>query len=135
MYDNWRLQRNDNAEAVLLPQDMRWTDEFAWTAVAQAEPQRTLTGGLVIQQAVKHGGRPVTLAGDWVWLPRKTLETLRDWCDLPGLTMTLRHHDGREYQVAFRLHDEVLGGVEPVCFATPEAAADRYTATIRLMTV
>ena len=103
---DWRLRRKDNRAEITLPQDMRWTDEFDWTKTAQAEPQRTLSGGLVIQQGIKQNGRPVTLAGDWVWLPRATLETLREWADTPELR-----------------------------FATPETGTERYTATIRLMTV
>ena len=63
---DWRLRRKDNRAEITLPQDMRWTDEFDWVKTAQAEPQRTLSGGLVIQQGIKQNGRPVTLAGDWV---------------------------------------------------------------------
>ena len=64
---DWRLRRKDNRAEITLPQDMRWADEFDWTKTAQAEPQRTLSGGLVIQQGIKQNGRPVTLAGDWVY--------------------------------------------------------------------
>ena len=34
----WKLVRQDNGAAVELPQDMRWTDEFEWSAVAQTAP-------------------------------------------------------------------------------------------------
>ena len=91
---DWRLRRKDNRAEITLPQDMRWTDEFDWAKTAQAEPQRTLSGGLVIQQGIKQNGRPVTLAGDWVWLPRATLETLREWADTPELEMVLEHTTG-----------------------------------------
>ena len=64
---DWRLRRKDNRAEITLPQDMRWTDEFDWAKTAQAEPQRTLSGGLVIQQGIKQNGRLVTLAGDWVY--------------------------------------------------------------------
>lgn len=132
---DWRLRRKDNRAEITLPQDMRWTDEFDWAKTTQAEPQRTLSGGLVIQQGIKQNGRLVTLAGDWVWLPRATLETLREWADTPELEMVLEHYDGRVFDVVFRLHEGLFADLEPVRFATPETGAERYTATIRLMTV
>ena len=45
---DWILKRKDTGASVRLPQDMRWEDEFSWNKVAQASPQRTLSGGLVI---------------------------------------------------------------------------------------
>lgn len=75
---DWILKRKDTGASVRLPQDMRWEDEFSWNKVAQAAPQRTLSGGLVIQQGIKANGRPITLSGDWVWLDLRSLRTLRD---------------------------------------------------------
>ena len=92
---DWILKRKDTGATVRLPQDMRWEDEFGWNKVAQAAPQRTLSGGLVIQQGIKANGRPITLSGDWVWLDLGSLRTLRDWTDVPELEMTLTHYDGR----------------------------------------
>lgn len=53
---DWILKRKDTGASVRLPQDMRWEDEFSWNKVAQAAPQRTLSGGLVIQQGIKANG-------------------------------------------------------------------------------
>ena len=61
MNDYWQLKRKDNAAMMLLPQDMHWADEFDWSRIAQAAPQRTLSGGLVIQQGIKLNGRPSRL--------------------------------------------------------------------------
>lgn len=135
MHEHYTLTRKDTRQAVLLPQDMRWTDEYDWSAVAQATPERTLSGAQVIQQGVKRGGRPVTLAGEWVWLDLGSLRTLRDWSDVPELVMTLTHYNGRSFDVMFRLHDKALTNVSPVRYATPETDAERYTAEICLMTV
>lgn len=44
------LTRNDNSASLALPQDMRWTDEFDWSATAQTAPVYTLSGAVVIQQ-------------------------------------------------------------------------------------
>ncbi|RPD86221.1 hypothetical protein EGK75_07525 [Neisseria weixii] len=132
--DVWILKRNDTNERIELPQDIRWRDEFEWSKVAQAAPQRTLSGGLIIQQGVKLNGRPITLSGSWVWHTLDTVRRLREWSDTPELEMTLSHYDGREFNVVFRLHDSALGNVEPVRYATPEAGSERYTAEILLMT-
>jgi|GEM_PF-3622813 hypothetical protein len=86
-------------------------------------------------QGIKQNGRPVTLAGDWVWLPRATLETLREWADTPELEMVLEHYDGRAFDVVFRLHEGLFADLEPVRFATPETGTEHYTAIIRLVTV
>lgn len=130
----WTLKRKDTGVAVHLPQDMRWEDEFEWHKVAQAAPQRTLSGGLVIQQGIKANGRPITLSGDWVWLDLSILRTLRDWTDVPELEMTLTHYDGREFNVIWRTHNAALNNVEPVHYSTPETDSERYTAQLCLMT-
>lgn len=132
--DVWALKRKDNNATLTLPQDMRWADEFSWSRVAQAAPQRTLSGGLVVQQGVKLNGRPITLSGDWVWLDLAAVRTLRDWSDTPELEMTLTHYDGREFNVIFRTHEGAFADVEPVRYSTPETGSERYTAEIRLMT-
>lgn len=135
MHKHYELRRKDTGEAVRLPQDMRWTDEFDWSPLAQSEPERTLSGGLVIQQGIRRAGRPLTLSGDWVWLELQTLRRLQDWCALPELVMRFVHYDGREFDVVFRLHEKALDKVSPVHYGTPETGAERYTAEICLMTV
>ena len=82
--DNITLTRKDTRDTVSLPPDMRWLDEYGWAAVAQAEPEYTLGGAIVVQQGVKHAGRPITLGGEWAWLDWQTVQTLRAWCDVPG---------------------------------------------------
>lgn len=131
----WKLVRQDTGAAVELPQDMRWTDEFEWSAVAQTTPVYSLSGAVLVQQGLKLAGRPISLEGEWVWHGLSTLRTLRDWSDIPGLQLTLTHYDGRSFNVIFRLHDKVFGQVEPVHYATPEEDGDRYTFGILLMTV
>ena len=120
---------------MLLPQDMHWADEFDWSRIAQAAPQRTLSGGLVIQQGIKLNGRPITLTGEWAWHSRAALLTLRDWSDTPALEMQLMHYDGREFDVIFRLHESAMSNVEPVRYTTPERDGEPYRATINLMTI
>ena len=133
--NDWVLMRNDNNARISLPQDLQWVDEFDWSAVAQSAPVYSLGGSLLIQRGVKLAGRPITLSGEWAWQKRGNLLELRDWSDEPGLQMTLIHYDGRQFKVAFRLHDGAFNSVTPVHFSTPEYAADYYTFTLQLMTV
>jgi len=130
-----QLKRKDTGETIALPDDMQWQDELEWSAVAQAAPQRTLSGGLVIQQGVKQNGRPVTLAGDWAWHKKADLLRLREWGDVPELVMTLAHPDGRSFDVIFRLHEKQFAKAEAVAFCAPETDETPYLATINLMTV
>ena len=132
---NWKLKRNDTGEELEFDQDMHWTDEFNWSAIAQTQPVYSLAGAVLVQQSIKQAGRPITLDGDWVWYGRTLVEKLRAWTDVPGLKMTLIHYDGRQFTVGFRYHDNSLNKVEPVRYATPEAGADRYTMAIQLMTM
>ena len=41
-----------------------WTDELEWTPLEQTKTYGQ-TGKLVCQSGIKHGGRPMTLTGDW----------------------------------------------------------------------
>lgn len=129
---DWLLKRNDNHVQVTFPEDMHWIDEYGWAAV-QSDNGYALSGALLVQQGVKLAGRPITLAGDWVWHDKSTLDTLRNWSDVPELQMTLTHYDGRTFNVMMR-HDEAVGA-EPVLYQTPESANDPYLLTIHLMTV
>ena len=131
----WQLKRKDTGETLALPADLQWQDEVDWNAVAQAAPQRTLSGALVIQQGTKLNGRPVTLAGDWAWHRRSDLLRLREWGDVPELVMTLAHPDGRSFDVIFRLHEKQFAKAEAVAFCAPETDDTPYLATINLMTV
>lgn len=85
--------------AVTLPQGLRWTDEFAWSDLAQSTTY-TLTGSLVVEQTTRQAGRPITLVGGkyWAWLTRVQLGTLKDLLDT-GAPMTLTLHDNRTFTV------------------------------------
>lgn len=83
----------------VLPQGLRWTDEFAWTAVAQST-EYGLTGALLIQESTRASGRPLTLTGgkQWAWITRADLDTLRALLESAG-ARTLTLHDGRRFSV------------------------------------
>lgn len=102
--------------ALVLPSGLVWSDEGAWSPVAQAT-ERTLSGALVLEESAKLKGRPITLSGAqdgndhtaWVmrgqaFLGYSSLETLRAALLVAGAEFTLTLHDARTFTVAPR-HD------------------------------
>ena len=131
---NWTITRKDNQDAITLPEDMRWLDEFDWQALAQSSPEYSLGGAVVIQQGTRLAGRPVTLGGEWIWLARADLVTLQAWADVPELEMTLAHPDGRSFNVCFAR--PALSDITPAYYLAPEDASAQYEAPqIHLLTI
>ena len=84
---------------VTLPQGLRWADEFDWTPVTQTTSY-SLTGALIVEQAEKQAGRPITLVGgkEWAWLTRAEVASLKALLDA-GDALTLTLHDNRTFAV------------------------------------
>ncbi len=99
--NEWQLKRNDNNEILKLHSQFDWIDEYEWTAIAQSNPVYTLTGSQIIQQGIKKAGRPITLDGTDTRTSRVDVETLQEWANISGLTMTLTHPKGKIYKVIF----------------------------------
>lgn len=79
-----------DATTLELPEDLFWIDEFSWSRVAQAT-ERGTTGALLVDVAVRQGGRPITLQGEGntAWITRADLKTLAAWSQLPGQQFAL----------------------------------------------
>lgn len=101
--------------ALVLPPSLVWADEYAWSPIAQSATEYTLTGALVLEEAIKRAGRPITLKGQsdggsvTVWIARgqsyrgiASLEALRAALLAPEAAFTLTLHDGRQFRVAPR---------------------------------
>ena len=128
------LTRKDNNEKLELPDQLRWTDEHDWSPLAQASPQYSLGGAVIVQQGTMLAGRPITLSGEWIWLPRATLLTLAAWADVPELEMTLSHPDGRSFNTCFAR--PALSNITPAYYLAPEDGSAQYEApVIHLMTI
>lgn len=126
---------SDTVTTVSLPDDLQWTDEYAWSAVEQTT-EYSVTGALVVDVAERVAGRPVTLvSGDQVWVSRATLDQLLTLANQPGKVMSLTLADDRVFQVMFRLHAGAGIDARPVLFSAPMAAGDWYTLTLNLMEV
>lgn len=61
--------------ALELPQDLIWSDELTWSAVAQSK-ERGIWGTLIVDAMARNGGRPITLTGDGnsAWITRGALD-------------------------------------------------------------
>jgi hypothetical protein len=117
-------------DAITLPADLLWLDEYKWSGVAQ-QVDIMADGSVVVQADAQQTGRAITLAGgdDFGWIDRATLELLRAKAGQPGLEMTLTLGDG--------VHNVVFSGerltAEPVYAVSDPDAAHPYVVTLYLM--
>lgn len=124
---------------LLLPDDLLWSDEHAWSPVVSTASY-LLTGALLIQSATRLAGRPITLVGapDMAWVSRATVEQLRAWAALALTDSTGRFQltlsDSRAFTVVFR-HDDTALEAEPVLGFPARSDADLYRLTLRLMEI
>lgn len=65
-------------DAITLPEDLSWTDEYAWSPVVQ-NAEFSLTGALILEEATRQAGCPFTLQSPdgGAWTTRATADGLR----------------------------------------------------------
>ena len=125
---------SNGTTTLTLPEDLIWTDEFAWRPVV-AKYSNSVAGALLITRGVKLTGRPMTLSGgdDWAWMRRDLVETLFDWSTQAGLELTLTFR-GQTFDVAFdHSHDERPIEAEPRADWPEYEADDKYSVVLRLI--
>lgn len=115
------------AQTLTLPvaaDQLEWVDEYSWSPVSQ-ERSISLTGALLIEEAVQQAGRPITLVGadDRAWCTRALLLSLMAWAADPGREMQLTLADGRVFDVMF---DHAAGAIDarPVLYQVPVSDDD-----------
>ena len=88
-------------EVIILPPDLLWEDEFAWSPVSQST-ERSLTGALLVDVGTRQDGMPITLTGTerHAWMQRTEVQALRAWVALPGQVFTLSIN-GAAFDVLF----------------------------------
>lgn len=122
------------AITVDLSDDIGWPDEFAWSKVV-AGSSYTLTGSLVLDQATRTAGRPITLASsdNAGWINRAGLKQLAIWRDAgTALALTLR---GAAFVVRFDpAATNPIEAQQVMKFSDP-ADTDWYAATLHLIEV
>lgn len=129
----WQL--STKTDTLHLHEQFVWADEFEWTALAQSEPAYTLTGAMVIQQGTKKAGRPITLNGDNTRTTRADLAKIQAWADIPELILTLRHPQGRVYEVIF--DRPAIDNITPIKQYRPsdDGDDDKYTLNLHFLTI
>lgn len=120
-------------DGITLHPDLEWQDEFDWTPVQQSV-ERSLSGKMLIEEATKIKGRPITLYGgqNAAWHSRSTVALLQAKLTA-GTVMTLVYH-GTTYSVCWR-HDATPLEAAPVVRTRNPGSGHKYTLTIRLMEV
>jgi len=116
--------------ALSLPDQMVWSDQYAWSPVA-GQASRTIAGGLAVFNQSMNKGRPVTLeARDGVaWLTRAQVDGIMAMASQAGASFTLSW-DGDSHTVRFAHHQQPAAEFAPIW-----PFADQYTGTIKLITI
>ena len=120
------LTHTESATTLTLPDALRWADEYSWSPVQQSQTYTT-TGALLIEEATKQAGRPITLEGeaDLTWCTRAMVDQLHAWAHTPGivLTLTLR---SIAHSVTFDHSKGALQGLPVMFFEDGSIASDDW---------
>jgi hypothetical protein len=121
-------------DAIALPSDLIWVDEFDWSPRQQKESY-TLTGALIVDLGVIVKGRSITLVGgdEAAWIERSVLVALHAKLT-SGSTMTLTLNDARVFSVVFSTDSRPIEAKPIIDYSTP-ASADWDSLTLKLMQV
>lgn len=101
-----KLTDNLGLGLIQLPDDLLWVDEFDWVPLT-ATNSYSLTGALIIEQAVRLYGRPITLQcpdQEMAWVDRATALQLIAQANVPGKKFHLTFEyptDTRQFTVSF----------------------------------
>ena len=120
--------------AIALPDDLQWTDEFAPRVIQQLKT--TLDTAPHIVAVARSKGVPVSLKSwtDGAWVSRATALLLQDAASQAGLSMPLVLR-GARFQVMFRHHENNAFTAVPVRQVANTSDDDPYLITLNLITV
>lgn len=117
-----------------LTNNLFWQNEFDFTDIEQVN-ERSLTGGMLVQEGTRQYGRPIVLNLGWV--PRTSVDALKAKENQPSSPMEMTLPDGRVFWVIFDRTQETAVSARPVNEYT-DAVSDpnwKYQVTLRLLTV
>lgn len=124
-------------DAITLPSDLIWVDEFDWSPRVQKESWG-LTGALIVELGIKQKGRSITLVGgeEAAWIERSVLVAL--YAKLASVSKdnpaTLTLNDARVFSVVFSTDNRPIESRPIIDYSTPDSA-DWYSLTLKLMQV
>lgn len=122
-----------------LDPDLQWVDRHSWSPVVQ-QATHSVTGNLIVDEAVKLAGRPITLQppdSDAAWMPLATVSQLEALAAVPDREMLLSFH-GTTFTVRFRYTDGAAVEAEPRYFVrdpAPGGFGDDYLTTLRFIEI
>ncbi|PAT39162.1 hypothetical protein CK623_11405 [Vandammella animalimorsus] len=128
----------NNGVTLQLYEGLQWVDEFAWSPVAMTAEYST-DGSLLIDQAARLAGRPITLetpsGADWA-TTREQVQLLHAWASRLAEPLQLRLR-GQVYTVVF---DHTRGAAFEATLAGALADAEinaqvEYRITLRFLEV
>lgn len=127
---------------ITLPDGLVWEDELDWTPVVQSSDY-ALNGALIVEEAERLAGRPITLRGgpSWAWISRAGLLDLIAVLDVAGVSVTLTLHDATTHTVTARRDQAGPVSARPVPVvadsgpADPDAATQYWIDAIRLLEI
>lgn len=123
-----------SSTTLTLPPHLNWVNEYGWSPVQQSTDYTT-TGALLIEEATKQSGRPITLEGitDHTWCTRANVEQLHAWAQIPGIQLTLTIR-GVVRNVTFDHERGAFQGL-PLWFCNDDSIAsdDWYVPTLRFL--
>lgn len=128
------LTHTASSTSVTLPDALNWTDEYTWSSVTQSKSYTT-TGALLIEEAVRQAGRPITLEGseDTTWCTRALVDQLHAWAQTTGITLNLTLR-GTARTVTFDHEKGALQGLPVLFFEDGSIASDDwYVPTLRFI--
>lgn len=131
---------------VALPEDIDWPDEYTAWKVGQVL-RTSLTGALIVQEAVRQAGRSITLAstdlGNGRYVALVTLDVLNALRSLEevggGASLQLVLIGSGEVERTFTVRFNRAGGAaieaRPIKQVVPVESSDYFFITLRLITV
>lgn len=121
-------------DAVPLPDDLIWSDEYKWSPVVQGI-KKSLTGALIIQEGALLAGRSITLNGSHTWISKATADSIQALVDTPDIEMSLNLH-GTIYPVKFARQGNNSPFVPKEIFELADPGTDHiYSFVLKLMEV
>ena len=120
--------------ALILPEDLIWDDEFDWTPMAKSAVY-AVNGALHLHNALKQKGRTITLVGDAssAWIDRGGIEALYALLS-SAAPMSLTLNDGRVFSVTFAPGDAPIS-TRPIVVYSDPISFDWHSLTVKLIQV
>lgn len=123
----------DGTTTIILPEDLRWIDEFTWTPIIQKQTF-SIDGFLIVEEFVKESGRQISIEGasDRGWILKSTLDELKNLI-VAGKLMTLTI-DERNFEVMWDIQGNPLEATK-ILDTFPHEQQDFFSVKLKFIEV